>query len=97
LIAPRAPAAGIVMDDAGSPTRNANESAPTLPNHFSSLASKADRERQIAEKPALALTHKETARELDISPATVRNHTQSALSKLGAPNKTAMAATILRP
>lgn len=35
-------AAGIIMDEEGSPIRNANESAPTFPNHFSAyLASKA--------------------------------------------------------
>jgi DNA-binding CsgD family transcriptional regulator len=54
-----------------------------------------DRERQIAERITLGLTHKEIARDLDISPATVRNHTQSALTKLGAPNKAALAAIIL--
>src|SRR6516164_5074539 len=35
-------AAGIIMDDAGRPIRNADESAPIFPNHFSAyLASKA--------------------------------------------------------
>lgn len=35
-------AAGIIMDDGGAPIRNADESAPTFPNHFSAyLASKA--------------------------------------------------------
>lgn len=35
-------AAGIIMDDAGTPVRNADESAPTFPDHFSGyLASKA--------------------------------------------------------
>ncbi|MCR5857940.1 NAD-dependent epimerase/dehydratase family protein [Mesorhizobium sp. J428] len=35
-------AAGIIMDDAGTPVRDADESAPTFPNHFSAyLASKA--------------------------------------------------------
>ena len=35
-------AAGIIMDDPGTPVRNADESAPTFPNHFSAyLASKA--------------------------------------------------------
>jgi DNA-binding NarL/FixJ family response regulator len=53
-----------------------------------------DRERQIAEKITFGLTHKEIARKLDISPATVRNHTQSVLTKLGAPNKAALAAII---
>jgi UDP-glucose 4-epimerase len=37
-------AAGIIMDDAGSSIHNADESAPTFPNHFSAyLASKARR------------------------------------------------------
>jgi DNA-binding CsgD family transcriptional regulator len=53
-----------------------------------------DRERQIAEKITFGLTHKEIARNLDISPATVRNHTQSVLTKLGARNKAALAAII---
>src|SRR5580692_172944 len=35
-------AAGVIMDDAGSPIRDADENAPTFPNHFSAyLASKA--------------------------------------------------------
>lgn len=53
-----------------------------------------DRERQVAQKITFGLTHKEIARDLDISPATVRNHTQSVLTKLGAPNKAALAAII---
>jgi nucleoside-diphosphate-sugar epimerase len=47
-------AAGIIMDDAGSPIRNADESAPTFPNHFSAyLASKARAEPLVlkADKP----------------------------------------------
>ena len=47
-------AAGIIMDDAGSPIRNADESAPTFPNHFSAyLASKARAELLVlaASKP----------------------------------------------
>src|SRR5499433_3524960 len=38
-------AAGVIMDDAGTPIRDADESAPTFPNHFSAyLASKATAE-----------------------------------------------------
>jgi nucleoside-diphosphate-sugar epimerase len=47
-------AAGIIMDDAGTPIRNADESAPTFPNHFSAyLASKARAESLVlaANKP----------------------------------------------
>jgi len=47
-------AAGIVMDDAGTPVRNADESAPTFPNHFSAyLASKAQAEPLVlsADRP----------------------------------------------
>lgn len=47
-------AAGIIMDEAGSPIRNANESAPTFPNHFCAyLASKARAEQLVlaASKP----------------------------------------------
>lgn len=41
-------AAGIVMDEAGSPVRHADESAPTFPNHFSAyLASKARAEALV--------------------------------------------------
>jgi DNA-binding NarL/FixJ family response regulator len=54
-----------------------------------------DREQQVAEKITLGLTHKEIAHDLGLSPATVRNYTQSALTKLGAPNKAALAAIIL--
>lgn len=47
-------AAGVIMDNAGSPIRNADESARTFPNHFSAyLASKARAERLVlaANKP----------------------------------------------
>lgn len=47
-------AAGIIMDDAGSPIRNADESAPIFLNHFSPyLASKARAETMVlaASKP----------------------------------------------
>lgn len=47
-------AAGIVMDDVGTPVRNADESASTFPNHFSAyLASKARAEPLVlsADKP----------------------------------------------
>src|SRR5580700_9381918 len=47
-------AAGIIMDDAGTPIHNADESAPTFPNHFSAyLASKARAEQLVltANKP----------------------------------------------
>ena len=41
-------AAGIIMDDGGTPVRSANESAPTFPNHFSAyLASKAQAEALV--------------------------------------------------
>src|SRR5580704_16362303 len=49
-------AAGIIMDDAGTPIRDADESAPTFPNHFSAyLASKAQAETVVlaANKPGL--------------------------------------------
>lgn len=48
------------------------------------------RERQVVDHIASGLTHKEIARELGISPATVRNHTQAVLTKLGARNKAAL-------
>ncbi|MGA0599307.1 NAD-dependent epimerase/dehydratase family protein [Caulobacter sp. KR2-114] len=47
-------AAGIIMDEAGAPVRNADESAPTFPDHFCSyLASKARAEALVlaANKP----------------------------------------------
>jgi nucleoside-diphosphate-sugar epimerase len=49
-------AAGVIMDDAGTPIRDADESAPTFPNHFSAyLASKARAETIVlaANKPGL--------------------------------------------
>jgi nucleoside-diphosphate-sugar epimerase len=47
-------AAGVIMDDRGSPIRNADETAPTYPNSFSAyLASKAQAEAAVlaADKP----------------------------------------------
>jgi len=49
-------AAGVIMDEAGTPIRDANESAPTFPDHFSAyLASKAQAETIVlaANKPGL--------------------------------------------
>jgi nucleoside-diphosphate-sugar epimerase len=49
-------AAGVIMDDAGTPIRDADESAPTSPNHFSAyLASKCQAETIVlaANKPGL--------------------------------------------
>jgi nucleoside-diphosphate-sugar epimerase len=41
-------AAGIILDDGGTPIRNADERAPTFPNHFSAyLASKAQAEALV--------------------------------------------------
>jgi nucleoside-diphosphate-sugar epimerase len=41
-------AAGVIMDELGTPTRNADESAPTFVDHFSAyLASKAQAERIV--------------------------------------------------
>ncbi len=41
-------AAGIVMDDGGTPVRHADESAPTFPHHFCAyLASKARAEQRV--------------------------------------------------
>ena len=48
------------------------------------------REREIVHHIADGQTHKEIARALNISPATVRNHTQAVLTKLGARNKAAL-------
>jgi nucleoside-diphosphate-sugar epimerase len=48
-------AAGVIMDDAGTPIRDADESAPTYPDHFSAyLASKARAETIVlaADKPS---------------------------------------------
>lgn len=52
------------------------------------------REREIAEEIALGRTHKEIARDLGLSPATVRNHTQTILAKLGLHNKAMLASEI---
>lgn len=41
-------AAGVIMDDGGTSIRNADESAPTFPNHFSAyIASKARAEQSV--------------------------------------------------
>ncbi len=52
------------------------------------------REREIAEEIASGRTHKEIARELGLSPATIRNHTQAILAKLGLHNKAMLANVI---
>ena len=52
------------------------------------------REREIAEEIARGRTHKEIARNLGLSPATIRNHTQAILAKLGLHNKAMLASVI---
>jgi DNA-binding CsgD family transcriptional regulator len=53
------------------------------------------RERQVANEIANGFTHKEIARLLGLSPATVRNHTQTILMKLGVHSK-AMLSKVLQ-
>jgi len=52
------------------------------------------RERQIAEEIAEGRTHKEIAKLFSLSPATVRNHTQTILGKLNVHSKGALARMI---
>ena len=47
-------------------------------------------EYRAARLAAEGLTYKEIARQLDISPATIRNQLHSAYQKLGVSNKTAL-------
>lgn len=53
------------------------------------------REREIALLSAQGLSHKEMARLLELSPATVRNHLASACRRLGVRNKAQLAALVL--
>jgi len=55
------------------------------------------RERQIAEEIANGSTHKEIARLLGLSPATVRNHTQTILTKLGVHRKATLSKLLYGP
>lgn len=52
------------------------------------------REREIAIHTAQGLSHKDIARLLDLSPATVRNHLATACRRLGARNKAQLAALV---
>ncbi len=52
------------------------------------------REREIARHTAQGLSHKDIARLLDLSPATVRNHLSSACRRLGVRNKAQLAALV---
>lgn len=52
------------------------------------------REREIARHTAEGLSHKDIARLLDLSPATVRNHLSSACRRLGVRNKAQLAALV---
>ena len=54
------------------------------------------RERQIADEIASGLTHKEIARRLGLSPATVRNHTQAILAKLDIHSKATLSRLMSR-
>lgn len=53
------------------------------------------REREIAGYTAQGLTHKEIARLLELSPATVRTHINTSCRRLGVKNKAQMAALVL--
>ncbi len=53
------------------------------------------REREIALHTAQGLSHKEIARLLELSPATVRNHLASACRRMGVRNKAQLAALVL--
>jgi nucleoside-diphosphate-sugar epimerase len=56
-------AAGIIMDDRGSPIRNADESAPTFSNNFSAyLASKARGEASVLRRTSPAFARSRFAR-----------------------------------
>ena len=78
---------GIVMDRtelahrSGQPLFGVALRPTTLSDRLTS------RERQIAEEIANGFTHKEIARLLGLSPATVRYHTQAILMKLGVHSK----------
>ncbi|MFD1676368.1 NAD-dependent epimerase/dehydratase family protein, partial [Alicyclobacillus fodiniaquatilis] len=59
-------AAGIIMDNSGTPIRDADESAPTFPNHFSAyLASKAQAE------PLVLAANKTGFRTIALRPPTI--------------------------
>jgi DNA-binding NarL/FixJ family response regulator len=55
------------------------------------------RERQVAEEIANGFTHKEIARLLGLSPATVRNHTQTILMKLGVHSRSTLSKLLHGP
>lgn len=55
------------------------------------------RERQIADEIANGFTHKEIARMLGLSPATVRNHTQTILMKLDVRSKASLSKLLYGP
>jgi DNA-binding CsgD family transcriptional regulator len=56
-----------------------------LPSDISCLSTQVrPRERQIVEKILTGLTSKEIARQLGISPLTVRKHRQNVMARLGA-------------
>jgi DNA-binding NarL/FixJ family response regulator len=54
------------------------------------------REKEIAERFAQGLSHKEIAKVLDIAPATVRNYIQTIYGKLGVRDKAALASLMVK-
>lgn len=54
------------------------------------------REREIAQRFAQGLTHKEIAKLLDLAPATVRNYIQAIYGKLGVRDKAALASLMVK-
>lgn len=58
------------------------------------LDSLTHREREIAELVAAGLTHKEVAKTLKISPATVNNHLRAIHDRMGVHNNAELAAQL---
>jgi two-component system nitrate/nitrite response regulator NarL len=52
------------------------------------------RQSEVASLVALGWTNKQIARELGISPATVKNHVHGALTRLGLPRRAAIGRVI---
>lgn len=82
---------GAAMREPDVSPRSARHSDP---RHSDPAAMLTDREREVLELVAQGLTNKEVARELGVSPATIKAHMERIIAKLGVADRTQAAVLI---
>jgi DNA-binding NarL/FixJ family response regulator len=78
----------------GAAMREPDVTTRHSPRHSDPAALLTDREREVLELVAQGLTNKEVARELGVSPATIKAHMERIIAKLGVADRTQAAVLI---